>query len=561
VELKYAPMRPPVTFHVVIKAVAIIVIATTKSVARTVQNGKYLYFGDPSTGNVIEFLGPGDSLKEDNESKQQQQLTDDEKSSEDLAVEYDEWYESHKPSFLVEPQRIPRVVEFYAPWCPHCKHYKPHYVELANEVRSASNIKFYAIACTVHHKICEEFNVSGFPTIKGLKSGSNETIELAQNEMSAEYLSQKLGIAFTPIDNGINSEQRVETTSEKRKPLPSQPKNHGIGEISYRNAQILSDAKLSFDFALKQGIFMSIGSLGDERATHFSEWIALLHQSLPLSWNIHDLIYDILVDMDEVVKDENNLLRLVNKHKEKGKVGTLPKWSISCSHGMDGDGYTCGLWELFHVMTVGLSERMLLGHEIDSDFSTSRAADVLRNYVASFFGCSECQKHFLSMYDSCSFDRCSRLTNDIPFDVSPLEHWRELPLWLWEVHNDVNVRLMKEKAKRDGRTVSHMDEIAVQWPSREECGLCWRDDSSWDSVTVYSFLRHSYWPGATMDASQFGRKISAVYHFDDDDSKQISGFISLEYIPFILLLVGSIFTVVIRARDFKQKGMHKKLDL
>lgn len=55
-------------------------------------------------------------------------------------------------------------VEFYAPWCGHCKNLKPHWVGLAKSVKG--KVKVGAVDCTQHQQTCSEFGVQGFPTVK-----------------------------------------------------------------------------------------------------------------------------------------------------------------------------------------------------------------------------------------------------------------------------------------------------------------------------------------------------------------------------------------------------------
>lgn len=119
----------------------------------------------------------------------------------------------------------------------------------------------------------------------------------------------------------------------------------------------------------------------------------------------------------------------------------------------------------------------------------THAADTLRDFIAHFFGCEVCKINFLSAYDACAFDRCNRLTDD----YAGLPAWQQLPLWLYETHNAVNVRLMREQADRDNKVPSHHDEVAKKWPARIECPKCWLDDDSWDEDAIYKFLRIEYW--------------------------------------------------------------------
>jgi hypothetical protein len=107
-------------------------------------------------------------------------------------------------------------------------------------------------------------------------------------------------------------------------------------------------------------------------------------------------------------------------------------------------------------------------------------ARILRDYVAHFFGCVACREHFVAMYDSCALDRCNRLSGD--------KQWRELPLWLFEAHNAVNVRLAKERRDR-GQYAA----VSARWPKIQDCRLCWKDnDGDYDPEVMYLYLKHEY---------------------------------------------------------------------
>lgn len=129
----------------------------------------------------------------------------------------------------------------------------------------------------------------------------------------------------------------------------------------------------------------------------------------------------------------------------------------------------------------------------DDDYPFYRPADAalaLRNYIEHFFGCEVCRTHFIDSYDSCAFGGCQRLVDY----VGEMADWIQLPMWLFEFHNGVNVRLMKEEAEREGRTTTPEDETAVLWPSRQDCPMCWYDDGRFDHQNVFIFLRLTYWP-------------------------------------------------------------------
>lgn len=65
------------------------------------------------------------------------------------------------------------VVEFYAPWCGHCKNLKPAYEKAAENMNGLAQVA--AIDCDddANKRTCSEYGIQGFPTIKVFKPGKN----------------------------------------------------------------------------------------------------------------------------------------------------------------------------------------------------------------------------------------------------------------------------------------------------------------------------------------------------------------------------------------------------
>ena len=67
------------------------------------------------------------------------------------------------------------LLEFYAPWCGHCKALEPKYNELATELK---DVKGLVIAkCDATANEIDGVNIQGFPTIKFFPKGKTEPIE------------------------------------------------------------------------------------------------------------------------------------------------------------------------------------------------------------------------------------------------------------------------------------------------------------------------------------------------------------------------------------------------
>jgi protein disulfide-isomerase A6 len=56
------------------------------------------------------------------------------------------------------------LIEFYAPWCGHCKKLAPHYDKAAKALDGI--VKFGALDMTVDGEAAKDYNVTGYPTIK-----------------------------------------------------------------------------------------------------------------------------------------------------------------------------------------------------------------------------------------------------------------------------------------------------------------------------------------------------------------------------------------------------------
>lgn len=64
------------------------------------------------------------------------------------------------------------LVEFYAPWCGHCKRLEPEWKSAASQLKG--KVKLGALDATVHTVMASRFQVQGYPTIKMFPAGKKD---------------------------------------------------------------------------------------------------------------------------------------------------------------------------------------------------------------------------------------------------------------------------------------------------------------------------------------------------------------------------------------------------
>lgn len=355
-------------------------------------------------------------------------------------------------------------------------------------------ITFHAVSCSVYHWVCMQNNVKEFPTIVAFKAGSVVPHRLKEKEITAESIAETVGVqlnAPSVLENSVESE--VEGDDEFR---PIDILGASLNGLARTRDTVYKDAALSFTHALRTGIFskkdgQDSGFLGSDEREVFSDWIDLLYWALPPTWILHTLINDIRNNIDSVMVSEENLLFMVEKHQDVVNVRNL-KWSTQCSKSDDRAGYSCGLWSLFHIISIGVIERHRAVLGAQDQVTTKFVAQTMRNYIDHFFDCDQCREYFVGMFDNCGFSHCRRFKQ--PGKIPSPESWKEFAVWLWEVHNDVNVKLVEAELKRDGSVDTSERKLNLAaWPPSGECPTCRDENGKWDKDAVLGHLKKEYW--------------------------------------------------------------------
>lgn len=71
------------------------------------------------------------------------------------------------------------VALFYADWCPHCQHFKPHFKKAMSSLngrpgKDGKKLRLEMVDCDADKNISSQYDVSGYPTVKLIKDDGTQ---------------------------------------------------------------------------------------------------------------------------------------------------------------------------------------------------------------------------------------------------------------------------------------------------------------------------------------------------------------------------------------------------
>ncbi|KAG5938610.1 hypothetical protein E4U59_003679 [Claviceps monticola] len=95
---------------------------------------------------------------------------------------------------LIAQSNHTSIVEFYAPWCGHCKNLKPAYEKTAKNLDGLAKVAAVDCDDEMNKQFCGAMGVKGFPTLKivrpGKKAGSKPMVEDYQGARTASAMTE-----------------------------------------------------------------------------------------------------------------------------------------------------------------------------------------------------------------------------------------------------------------------------------------------------------------------------------------------------------------------------------
>ncbi|XP_017776096.1 PREDICTED: protein disulfide-isomerase A6 [Nicrophorus vespilloides] len=104
------------------------------------------------------------------------------------------------------------LVEFFAPWCGHCKNLAPHWAKAATELKG--KVKLGALDATVHTLKAQKYGIRGYPTIKVFAPGKKDSDSMQEYD-GGRTGSEIVNWAMDKLAENIPAPELIQVTDKK----------------------------------------------------------------------------------------------------------------------------------------------------------------------------------------------------------------------------------------------------------------------------------------------------------------------------------------------------------
>ncbi|XP_076952633.1 putative protein disulfide-isomerase A6 [Bidens hawaiensis] len=117
------------------------------------------------------------------------------------------------------------LVEFYTPWCGHCKKLVPEYEKLADNFKKVNSVVIAKVDCDEYKDVCLKYKITSYPTIQWFPKGSLEPKRYGGDrtaEAFAEFINREGGtnVKIAPVPSSVvvlNSDNFNEIVLDSKK--------------------------------------------------------------------------------------------------------------------------------------------------------------------------------------------------------------------------------------------------------------------------------------------------------------------------------------------------------
>lgn len=137
------------------------------------------------------------------------------------------------------------IVEFYAPWCGHCKSLSPEYEKAASVLKGV--VKIVAVDATQHESLAQKYQIQGFPTLKVFGADKHKPVDYAGQRTADGIIGEAMRATNQLVKDrksGKTSAKKASSEDKKEKPKAkgskdSKKPSSSVVELTEANFQAL----------------------------------------------------------------------------------------------------------------------------------------------------------------------------------------------------------------------------------------------------------------------------------------------------------------------------------
>lgn len=120
------------------------------------------------------------------------------------------------------------IVEFYAPWCGHCKSFTPEYESAAGILKGV--VKVAALDATANEKTAQTYGIKGFPTVKVFGADKKNPVDYQGQRTSDGVVSEAMKAANAMVKERKRGGGKAPKEDKKEKKEKPKAKKSGGGK-------------------------------------------------------------------------------------------------------------------------------------------------------------------------------------------------------------------------------------------------------------------------------------------------------------------------------------------
>jgi len=313
-----------------------------------------------------------------------------------------------------------------------------------------------------------------------------------------DSVKQDIGQNKANVDNGVANKAIKSEKVASRKEV-----------LNRRYKVFMSDLEKALFYSISHEVAQH-SAIAGQTLQSLQQYATVLEKYFPGRHEMKLFLRDFhsWVHMHQDTVRGEDLSSWIETYKNKYKLHPINEWTGCKGSAPQYGGYPCGLWSLWHTLTISQSN-LARG-------DPKEVMEAMKSFIHEFFGCRECARHFSQAIED------GKVFSDI-------NNYSDAVLLLWKLHNKANTRLV-------GDISEDPTFPKLVFPSKEYCSACYlplTGSNLWDEfdkTKVMEFLKNLYSKeklnnlGLQIDVQESALVEAPLAQTDEDERLDVSNF-------------------------------------